>query len=251
MQIIISPAKTMREEPERFPGRSLPEFLPQTEVLLGRLRELSEPELKALWKCSDPLVQANRARLAHMELRRGLTAAVFAYEGIQYRCLDPETLDGQALDYLAGHLCILSGFYGLLRPFDGITPYRLEMQAKLPVGQAKDIYQYWGGSIAERLCAGTDCIFNLASKEYSRCVARFVPEGVRFITCVFGEWKNGKVVEKSTMSKMLRGEMVRYLAQQQASGPEAAKAFCGQGCRFAPELSGEERYVFLCGGRGQ
>lgn len=247
MQIILSPAKTMRDAPEQFPGQTLPAFLPQTETLLRRLRELSEPELKALWKCSDPLVRTNQERLARMDLRRGLTAAVFAYEGIQYRCLGPETLDRQALDYLSGHLRILSGFYGLLRPFDGIAPYRLEMQSRLPVGQAKDLYQYWGGSLAARLCAETDCILDLASKEYSRSVAGFVPAGVRRVTCVFGEQKNGKLVEKSTRSKMLRGSLARYLAQQQAAGPEQAQAFCAQGCRFAPELSSEERYVFLCG----
>lgn len=245
MQIIISPAKTMREAPAQFPGRTLPEFLAWTEPLCKRLQAMDEDELKALWKCSEALVQTNRQRLARMDLRQGLTAALFAYEGIQYRCLAPETLNERELAYLAEHLRILSGFYGLLRPFDGITPYRLEMQAKLPMGPAKDLYQYWGSALAEKLCGETGCILNLASKEYSRSVARWLPEQVRFITCVFGAYKNGKVVEKSTMSKMLRGEMVRYMAQNGVTEPEELQAFRGQGYRFDAGASDEGTYVFI------
>ena len=97
------------------------------------------------------------------------------------------------------HLRILSGFYGILRPFDGVTPYRLEMQAKLPVGEAKDLYGFWGSRIAEFLFSETDCIVNLASREYSRCVSAWLTEDVRFLTCVFGERKNGAIVEKGTL----------------------------------------------------
>lgn len=245
MKIILSPAKTMRQAPDLFPGHSLPEFLPQAELLRDRLRSMSEAELKALWKCSDPLVQVNRERLAHMELRGDLTAALFAYEGIQYRYMDPESFTEPQLAYAGEHLRILSGFYGLLRPLDGIAPYRLEMQSRLRVGPAKDLYQFWGGSLAEALCRGTGCILNLASKEYSRCIARCLPPDVRLITCIFGESRNGKIVEKSTMSKMLRGQMARYLVQQQAAGPEAAQDFCAQGFRFVPDASDETLFVFL------
>ena len=132
-----------------------------------------------------------------------------------------------------------------MRPFDGVTPYRLEMQAKLPVGQAKDLYAFWGDHLARDLWGETDCIINLASKEYSVCVSRHVPPNTRFITCVFGEEQGGKVVEKGTMCKMARGEMVRYMAQHRVERPEDLCAFDHLDYRFSPQHSQENLYVFL------
>ena len=137
----------------------------------------------------------------------------------------PHVFTYDQLGYVAAHLRILSGFYGLLRPFDGVTPYRLEMGAKLSVGGCRDLYEFWGGSLAETVCAESDCIINLASKEYSRCIEKHLPSNVRFVTVVFGEHIGGKTVEKGTMCKMARGEMVRYLAENGAERPEALRAF--------------------------
>ena len=180
-----------------------------------------------------------------MDLRRGLAPAIMAYEGIQYQYMAPGVFTREALDYVSEHLRILSGFYGVLLPFDGVTPYRLEMQAKLPVGGAKDLYGFWGDQIAEEVFAGADCVLNLASKEYSACVTRYVPEGARVVTCVFGERKDGKIVEKGTQCKMARGEMVRFLAENQLAEPEDAKGFDRLGYQFSPELSGGDSYAFV------
>ena len=138
-----------------------------------------------------------------------------------------------------------SGFYGVLKPFDGVTPYRLEMQAKLKIGQCKDLYAYWGDRLAKALLAETDCILNLASKEYSICISKYLPASVRFITCVFGEEKSGKVIEKGTMCKMARGEMVRFMAQNQIQTPEQIRSFDRLNYRFDGVRSDESTYVFL------
>ena len=143
------------------------------------------------------------------------------------------------------NLRILSGFYGLLRPFDGVVPYRLEMQAKLKTESTKDLYSFWGAALAEQLFSETDCIINLASKEYSQCISKYLTPDVRFITCVFGEESDGKIIEKGTLCKMARGEMVRFMAEQQISEPEQLKAFEGRNHRYSPEHSDENTFVFL------
>ena len=89
MRIIISPAKKMRIDTDSLPFRALPAFLPQTEYLYQRLREMSYEELKALWKCSDQIAKRNAERLQIMDLRRNLTPAVLSYEGIQYQYMAP------------------------------------------------------------------------------------------------------------------------------------------------------------------
>lgn len=245
MRIIISPAKKMVEDVDSLPWKELPRFLNETETILTRLREMSAPELQKLWKCNDQLAALNIERIAQMDLRRRLTPALLAYEGIQYRYMAPSVFTQQELEYVQEHLRILSGFYGLLRPFDGVVPYRLEMQAKLKVYDAKDLYSYWDSRIAESLFAETDCIINLASKEYSQCVSKYLRPGIRMITCIFGEEKEGKIREKGTQCKMARGEMVRYMAEQQVQHPEELWNFDRLHFHFVPEKSDESTYVFV------
>lgn len=245
MRIIISPAKKMRRDTDSLPVRELPDFLPDTEKIAEILGNMSVERLKKLWKCNDQIAALNVQRLQNMELRSGLTPAILAYEGIQYQYMAPNVFTQEALEYVQQHLRILSGFYGVLRPFDGVTPYRLEMQAKLSVDGAKDLYAFWGSRLAQTLCQETDCILNLASKEYSTAVSRHLPPSVRFITCVFGEERNGKIIEKGTMCKMARGEMVRFLAENGIEDPKGARAFSGLGYRFDETRSGEATYIFI------
>lgn len=245
MKWIISPAKQMGEDGDFLAPAALPAFLDEAEQLLEYLRGLSRPELKKLLACSDALAEQNHQRYQTMDLRRNLTPALLAYRGIQYRYMAPNVLEEGDYGWLQEHLRILSGFYGLLRPFDGVTPYRLEMQAKLNVCDAKGLYSYWNSDIAEKLFSETDCILNLASKEYSLCVSRYLKPEIRFITCVFGEEKNGKIIEKGTMCKMARGEMVRYMAEQRIEDPEEIKAFDHLGYAFDAARSDEKTFVFL------
>ena len=245
MRIIISPAKKMKVDTDSLPYQTLPVFLPRTEQLCKILQSMSNTELKKLWKCNDQIAQLNIQRLQNMDLHNRLTPAVLAYEGIQYQYMAPGVFTGQAFAYVQEHLRILSGFYGILKPFDGVTPYRLEMQAKLRVGEAKDLYAYWGDSLAKTLFTETNCIINLASKEYSICVSKYLPNDVRLITCVFGEEKDGKVIEKGTMCKMARGEMVRYMAENNVQRPEEIKAFDRLSYSCSEKHSDENNYVFI------
>lgn len=245
MRIIISPAKKMNVDTDSLSWLELPAFLPRTEQLAKALQAMDKDALKKLWKCNDQIAALNVERLAHMDLHTRLTPAILAYEGIQYQYMAPGVFTQQEFDYVQEHLRILSGFYGVLKPFDGVTPYRLEMQAKLKVGKAKDLYSFWDNRLAEHLFAETDCILNLASREYSLCVSKYLPDTVRFITCVFGEEKDGRVIEKGTMCKMARGEMVRYMAENQIEAPEQIKAFDRLKYRFDHTRSNNETYVFL------
>ncbi len=240
----MSPAKKMCFD-DGLAWQDLPVFVDRTQQLMEAMQGMDAAELKQLWQCNDQITRLNVARLADMDLRMNLTPAILAYDGIAYQRMAPGVFTAQELDYVQAHLRILSGFYGILRPFDGVTPYRLEMQAKLAVDGAKDLYAFWGDSLAQELCKETDCIVNLASKEYSTAVAKYLPDSVRFITCTFGELKNGKTKEKATMCKMARGEMVRFMAQNQITTPEEIKSFSMLDFRYSPEHSNAENFTFL------
>lgn len=226
--------------------RSMPVFLSETEELLAWMRHLTFAEAKAIWKCNDKIAEQNYRRFQEMDLERNLTPAVIAYEGIQYQYMAPAVFGGAQTDYIQEHLRILSGFYGVIKPFDGVTPYRLEMQAK--ASEAGDLYKFWGDKLYREV-AGEEkdggLILNLASKEYSKCIEKYLTPEDTYVTVVFGELADGKVKQKGTLAKMARGEMVRYLAENKVEDPERIKGFDRLGYCFEETLSNEKEYVFL------
>ncbi len=246
MKIIISPAKKMNID-DIFEYRSKPVFFEQAEEIMNYMKNLSYDECKTIWKCSDKLAQLNYDRVVNMDLNYRLTPALFSYEGIQYQYMGARVLSRDALEYLQDNLRILSGFYGILKPLDGVVPYRLEMQSKFINYKNKDLYEYWADKIANSLFEETNLIINLASKEYSKCVEKYLKNspGTKFITCVFGEINGDKVIEKGTLAKMARGEMVRYLAQNNVYDLEGLKRFDKLGYKYSQEKSNENTYVFI------
>ncbi len=246
MKIIISPAKKMNENTDFFPAEEIPAFTERTKILLEKIKSLTCQEAREMWQCNQKLAELNYQRFRRMtpaglENLSAMTPALMAYEGIQYQYLSPMTFEEKAWQYAREHLRILSGFYGILRPFDGVFPYRLEMQAKLSADGCKNLYEFWGGSLYDSLISeekGTrPVILNLASKEYSQCIEPCLKGPVRFITCVFGERRDGKIRQKATLAKMARGEMVRFLAENQIENPEDIKDFRGLGFAYSSEHS--------------
>lgn len=250
MKIIISPAKKMITDIDSLPVKSLPVYLKDSERIKRFLQELSYGEAKRLWGCNDKIAELNFARLKEMDLHTNLTPAVLAYEGIQYQYMAPLVFTDKALTYIESHLRILSGFYGVLKPLDGIAPYRLEIQAKAKVDGCGSLYDFWGEKIYRNVLDEDGIIINLASKEYSKCVEDYLkPEDI-FITCVFGELKEGRVVQKGTLAKMARGEMVRYMAENNLTDPCQLKEFSGLDYEYEEKLSKEREYIFLKKSKG-
>lgn len=245
MKIIISPAKKMNIDTDTFSYEELPVFWKEAEELMHWVQELSLSEVQKLWGCNDKIAELNFERFRNMNLMRNLTPALISYEGIQYQYMAPEVFSEKEWNYVQENLRILSGFYGVLKPLDGVTPYRLEMQAKAKVNGKKDLYDYWGRKLYDEVRGKDGVILNLASKEYSRCIEKYLGEEDTCITCIFGEWNGKKVIQKGTQAKMARGEMVRYMAERDIREPEEIKDFCRLGYHFEETLSSENTYVFL------
>lgn len=244
MRIIISPAKKMVDDAD-LPYHDLPVFIERAERLREWLCSLSYAEKKKLWACSDAITEQNSERFAHMDLRHNPIPALLSYDGIQYAYMAPAVFEDGHLAYVQDHLRILSGFYGVLKPFDGVVPYRLEMQAKAAVDGFANLYEYWGDSLYREVIDDDQVILNLASKEYSKAIEKYLGPGDSFITCIFGELEDDKVVQKGVYAKMARGEMVRYLASIQATEPQQAKGFAWSNYTFDEARSTEANYVFV------
>jgi cytoplasmic iron level regulating protein YaaA (DUF328/UPF0246 family) len=159
--------------------------------------------------------------------------------------MGPGVFNYDQFEYIENHLRILSGFYGVLRPFDGVIPYRLEMQSRLINWEYKTLYEFWGEKIAKNIFSESKYVLNLASQEYSQCISRYLSGNIKFINCTFGELNGEKVVQKGTLVKMARGEMVRFMAENNIENVDDIKGFDRLKYRYREEFSTEDDFVFI------
>lgn len=223
----------------------MPVYMKETEILKEWIQSLTYEEAKKLWACNDKIAEQNFERFANMDLYHHLTPAILSYEGIAYQYMAPSVFANGEFDYVQENLRILSGFYGVLKPLDGVTPYRLEMQAKAKVNGTENLYDFWKDRLYREVLDESGTVINLASKEYSKCIEKYLQSGDTFITCVFGEMTGGKIVQKGVYAKMARGEMVRFMAEKHILEPKEIQKFDRLGYRFHPEVSSETEYVFI------
>lgn len=244
MKIIIAPAKRMKVDQNSFPVQSRPQFLAKTQILAHFLRSRSKKQLKELWQANDQIVTKGQEQLQQLDLKRGLTPAIVAFKGLQFQYMAPDVFTEPALKYIQNHLRILSGFYGCLRPFDGVAPYRLEMKTAMTGFRDYSLYHFWGSALADALFAEDKVVLNLASAEYARAIKPYLNDQRQMITVVFQEKRKGKWRTIATHAKMARGEMVRFLAEKQIKNPAGVQDFHDFNFKFQPTLSTADRYFF-------
>ncbi|MBD0967765.1 peroxide stress protein YaaA [Lactobacillus crispatus] len=244
MKIIIAPAKIMKIDRDSFPIQSKPQFLDKTRILKRFLKSRSNEQLKDLWHASENVTKQSILQLENMNLDERLTPAILAFSGIQYQYMAPDLFTQPALDYIQKNLRILSGFYGMLRPFDGVCPYRLELNTKMVGFRDYSLYHFWGSDIAENLFQEDNIVIDLASKQYTRLVKPYLSQGRQLITVDFQELKNGKWKTVGVHAKMARGEMVRYIAEKQIKNPTDLQDFNDFEFQFEPDVSTKDHYVF-------
>ncbi len=244
MRIILSPAKQMKNEFEILEPTTVPVFIDKTEELLKWMQSQTHEALQKMWKCNSKIAEQNFERLNDMDIYSHLTPAILAYEGIAYKYMAPSVFGNKQFNYVQEHLRIISGFYGIVKPLDGITPYRLEMRAKTNLKGYKDLYEFWGDSLYKSIRAESNIIINLASNEYSKIIEKYIKPDDTFITINFCENSNGKLITKGIYAKMARGEMVRFMAENNIENPKDIREFNRLGFIYRDDISSKKEYVF-------
>jgi uncharacterized protein len=251
MLIVISPAKRL-DWAVRDVEMTQPHFGQEARALAQVAHGLSAAELGDLMDISPKLAAMNAARfeafVAGDDDRR---PAVLAFAGDTYQGLEAASLDADELRFAQDRLCILSGLYGLLRPLDGILPYRLEMGSRLATEKGPNLYAYWGDRLARRLNAqaarvGSDTLINCASVEYFSAVDQDALS-LRVITPQFLEDRPEGPKIVSFHAKKARGAMARFIIARRLTDPEGILDFDLGGYAHAPGLSTPGRPAFLRG----
>lgn len=251
MLVVISPAKRLNWDVVEG-SKTAPDFQADAMRLAKTARNLTLGDLRKLMDLSPDLARLNRDRFKAFEAapRDEVTRpAVHAFAGDTYVGLHASSLDKEEMTWAQDHLRILSGLYGVLRPLDGIQPYRLEMGSRLKTRRGKSLYDYWRDAPAKALrdqanTLGTDTLINCASQEYFGAVDLKALK-LRVITPVFLEERNGDAKIVSFFAKKARGSMARFMIDKRVSDPEALKDFDYGGYRYKPDQSEGDRWVFL------
>ena len=184
--------------------------------------------------CNDQIAQIAYLNYQMMDLKKDTVPALLAYEGIQYTNTAAHVLTDDDYEYTKQHLRILSGFYGILRPFDGVVPYRLELNNKVKTEKFKSLYEFWNSQILD-----------LGAKQYTKIIKKYLTSSIKYVKCHFKEESDEGYREIGVYVKMARGQMVRYLIENRIDSFEAVKQFNYLGYQYCEALSDVETYVFI------
>lgn len=251
LKVLLSPAKSLNVESMCFKEPTVPLFEKEAQGMVNKLKKLTPKALSQLMSISEDLAQLNWSRFQNWrELEENPKAIqpIFSFSGEVYRGLDASSFDNDSIVYAQDTIRILSGLYGMLKPLDGISPYRLEMGSKFsPKAKQKTLYEFWGNQITECMKGelnNSDIIVNLASKEYTR-VLNLKNISNRVITPVFKDYKNGKLKTIMVYAKKARGSMARYIVSNRIENLEDLKGFDTDSYTLDSNLSSENEWVFI------
>ncbi len=240
MIVVLSPSKSMDMEPGQFPDFSQPAFLDQSEKLVSKVRNFSTAELMEFMAISENLAKLNQQRFKDWKIpfdTGNAKQALFAFTGDVYDGLDATTLKRQDVHFAQEHLRILSSLYGLLKPIDLIQPYRLEMGRPLEMRGAKNLYEFWKATLTDELNRlDGDLLLNLASQEYFKAIDRRKLDK-QVISPIFKDEKNGTLKIISFYAKKARGNMARFIIQNQIKDIAELINFDGNGYCYDAKLS--------------
>lgn len=238
MQILLACAKTMTGHAAHGSSAATePAFQQQATHNAMQLAAYSVAELQRLLRTNGNIALENWHRYQTFFNAGSRVPAVFAYDGIAFQRLAPETLTEDELQYANAHLLIGSFLYGLLRPLDLISRYRLEGNVALPGNGGKDMFRFWQPILTDwfiqRIREDGGILVNLASAEFKRIVdwKRVIRE-VRVVTPDFRVMKDGRAKTVVVYAKMCRGAMARWILGNRPAAPEELKRFCYEGFEY-------------------
>ena len=252
MLTVISPAKTLDFETAPTTRRSTrPQFIERAAELVKEARELSPEDLRELMGVSEKIAELNHRRFMEWSEPFNLDnarQAILAFKGDVYTGLQAETLSAAQLQFAQQHLRILSGLYGLLRPLDLMQAYRLEMGVRFATSGGRNLYEFWGDSLTRALNtqlgkSGSRVLVNLASNEYFKSLQPGALDA-EIITPVFKDLKGGKYKVISFYAKKARGQMARFIIDNELNEPGGLRRFRRDGYRYNRAESTAREPVF-------
>lgn len=251
MLAFISCAKTMASRCSlAVPSMSTPRFEAEAVRNALEMSQYTAAELEMLLRVNAKIAAENRLRFHDFCSEDNCSMpAICAYTGAVYKRILPKDFTIDDFNYAQEHLRITSFLYGLLRPLDGIKPYRLEGDVRLPEKGGISMFDYWKPMLTDYFISEIKkqggVLINLASGEMQDLFDwKRVEAEVRVITPEFQVWRGGQLKTIVIYTKMCRGEMVRFIIKNRIENPEELKAFTWEGFALDEERTTDNHWQF-------
>jgi uncharacterized protein len=253
MIVVISPAKNLDLKQGKFEFTpTIPEFLDDAQKIINNLKRKSIKSIESLMSINRKIASLNKDRFLSWEQPftiKNAKPAILTFRGEVYIGLDAASFDKKDLEFAQKHLRILSGLYGLLRPYDLMQPYRLEMGTNLKINRCKNLYAFWDKKIAKKITKALTnhehpVLIHLASDQYFDSVQ---PKTFTLpvIRPIFKEKRGNQLKSIHVYAKRARGLMVNFIIKKQILNPEDLKKFDIDGYRFNKKLSTNKEWFFI------
>ncbi len=250
MLVVISPAKKLNENCDKnlISKYTVPPYLENSKKIVSTLKTYSVRKLSKLMNISDKISSLNFERYTKWSLpfsRDNAHPALLLFQGDVYKGIEAESFEEEDFLFAQKSLRILSGLYGILKPFDLIQPYRLEMGTQLKIGKYNDLYDFWGDSITNAINKdnNSDYLINLASVEYFKSINQKNLKS-KLINISFKEKRDGNYKIIGIYAKKARGLMSRYIVKNKITDPKQIKKFREDNYTYNKTLSSDSEWVF-------
>ena len=252
MILVLSPAKTLNEEPSPLKNHTDLVFAKESIQLAKKLKRLQQDEFEKLMHISSKLAELNLSRYKNFKKEfttESAKQAIHMFKGDVYIGLDAQSFDGHDMKFAQKTVRILSGLYGVIKPLDLIQPYRLEMGTSFANGHGKNLYEFWGKKITTQLNKElkenkSSHLINLASVEYFKSIQR--EELIKPVLDIdFREERDGKLKVISFTAKKARGDMARQIVRQRIKKAEDLKSLNVLGYTYNEGGSTDSKFLFI------
>ena len=243
MKILLASAKIMRDQLKPLPemAMSVPHFQKQAESFARDMANYSSETIAEMLGCSLQIGVQNKLRFMRFFEGEQMLPAIFAYHGQAYKHLKAETLTEEDLGFSQEHLWITSFLYGMLRPLDGILPYRMEGNVTLPSGDGENMFSFWKSRLTDVLIsevkADDGTLIHLATEEYQHLFDwQRVRREVHIVQPLFYARKGNSLKMQAVWAKTCRGAMTRFIIEHRLTNPAELCDFTYEGFAHEPRL---------------
>ena len=245
MIALISPSLAMEKCSDECMDLTIPVQIDKAKTIVSYIKKLDLYEIKSLMKVNDKITYATKSRYENIKFDCNGSPAILSYKGLVYKNMYASVFDRDDIEFCAKHIRILSGLYGVLKPYDSIYEYRLELKTKFAIENSSNLYEYFGSTMYDNIVCDDREIVNICSNEYSRAIIPYLTDKDRFVTCSFKVKKNGALRVITTEAKAGRGKMANFIVKNKINNVELLRDFNYDGYKFDRKLSSKDEYVFV------
>lgn len=255
MLVLLSPSKQMAFSDKNLSEFSTnPVFQAEAIKIMHSITQIGINDLSVILKCNQDLARKSLQMaydFCNDNVKEG--SAALSYSGVAFKELNAKEWDDEDSLYAQQFLRIGSGVYGILKPFDIIRPYRLDLACKIPLeGESISLQKFWKAKVTnlllEDLHSADDTLINCSSGETFDMLDLSLLKNIRIIQARFLKRTNAGLKSAPTVFvKKARGALANFIVKNRIKEVSEFNNFNSVNMHYEPLISDSENAIFIYG----